>query len=694
MKRAGVYFFFDKDGIVDRYVPYFIQELHKVVDYIVVVANGKLTAESRKTLAAVADDLFVRENRGLDAWAYKEAIEYIGWDRLRIFDELVLTNSTIFGPIYPFQEIFSKMDADPCDFWGMFRLYEEQMKSYFGIHLKWGYKPEYIASNFLVFKHSVLHSFEFRHFWDRLPPINSYFESIVHYEMSISKDLSDMGFVFQTADEGQFQYVCPSSSVYGAYDMITKYRVPIIRRKAFYDVNCPIDFCTDIPRQIMRYIEEHTNYDSNLIWENILRTNNLYDLKNWFNWNQVLSLDYSGVQPQKVKVAVIFHTYYEDIMGQYLHNIEAFPDGTDFYFTTDTEQKQETLKALMDPLSKRFYVEYRLVKNRGRDMSALLVGCRDVVLEGGYDLICFMHDKKGIGNSIEYSCVGQSFSDCCFENVAASREYVDNVLGLFERQPRLGVAVPPPPKNANYYTTIGGYWSMNYQNAVKFLDEMGIAVPIDRKKAPVSAYGSVFWFRPSALKPLFDREWQYEDFDAEPMRGDGTISNVIERVHGFIAQSQGYYTSIIMNQIYAEQEITRITDIAHTYIDFTLQHVGPKLMLVTATKQFSQLLQKHANTNQNAGKKKQGSPSAAALVPALPRQRRGALKGFVRGICPIGLWNLLRRIRCAAAGGKYVEPYVERSAFKTVVRACTPRFLWDELRKAKCRKNGWVYVED
>ena len=127
MKRAGIYVFFDKDGIVDRYVPYFITELHKVVDYIVVVANGRLTAEGRKTLAEAADDLFVRENRGFDAWAYKEAIEYIDWDGLREFDELVIANTT-YGPFYPFQQAFDKMDADPCDFWGMYTMYGDKGK--------------------------------------------------------------------------------------------------------------------------------------------------------------------------------------------------------------------------------------------------------------------------------------------------------------------------------------------------------------------------------------------------------------------------------------------------------------------------------------------------------------------------------------------------------------------------------------
>ena len=693
MKRAGIYFFFDKDGIVDRYVPYYIQELHKVVDYIVVVVNGKLTPEGRKALAEVSDDMFVRENKGFDAWAYKDAIEYIGWDELRSFDELVITNFTMYGPVHPFREAFDRMESNPCDFWGAYQGYgDSNMKTWYGVPLKNG-RPDHISSSFLIFKRSVLHSYEFFQFFEQLHEVNSYFESGAYFEFAITEQLEKAGFTWTTLDGGLFRYMYQNPSVNGALHAIAKFRVPIIRRKAFFDPNGSLDFCTDIPRQTMQYIDEQTDYDNNLILENLLRTNNLYDLKNWFNWNIILPLDYSRVLPEGKRIAVIFHTYYDDIMGQYLHNIETFPDGTDFYFTTDTEKKIASLRELLAPLEERSRVEYRLVENRGRDMSALLVGCKDVVLDGGYDLICFMHDKKGIGNSIEFSCVGKSFSDCCFENTAASADYVNNVIDLFECQSRLGVAVPPPPKNANYYKTIGGSWGINenYPNTQRLLNALNLTVPMDRQKPPVSGVGSVFWFRPNALMPLFKKEWRYEDFEAEPMRADGTISNAIERAHGFIAQSQGYYTAIIMNSIYAEQEITRMTDIAHTYVDLTLQSVGPKISLKYATTQLFQMIRQQKSATKPQPQKRVG---AAALAMVSPKKDRGVFKSFVRGICPIGIWNLLRRIRCAAAGGVYVEPYVQRGIVKSVVRACTPRFIWDALRKAKCRKNGWVFVED
>ena len=692
MKRAGIYFFFDKDGIVDQYVPFFISELHKVVDYIVVVINGKLTATGREVLVESADDLCVRENRGFDAWAYKEAIEYIGWEDLHKFDELVLANCTTFGPLFPFQETFEKMEADPCDFWGMYCCFgDKKKKDWFGIPLPKGI-PAHIASNFLVFKRNILHSYEFHYFWESLPQVRNYFESNAHFEFPLTDNFAEKGFSWATVDNGLFQNTCPNIMVYGALQAISELKIPIFRKKAFFDPNGSIDFCTDIPREVMRYIANNTQYDCNLIWENLLRTVNLYDLKNWFNWNQILPVDYFRPIKKDPKIAVIFYTYYDDIAKKYRHNIEAFPDGTDFYFTTDTKEKRENLQKLFSPFGERYHIEYRLVENRGRDVSALLVGCRDIVLEGSYDLICFMHDREEIENSDQFSCVEQSFSNCCIENIADSSNYINNVIAVFEDQPRLGIAVPPPPKNASYYKTIGGSWGMsnNFQNVQKLLLELGITVPIEQQKPPVTAYGSVFWFRPDALFPLFQRKWCVEDFPLKPICKDNAISNTIELSYGFIAQKQGYYTSVIMNSAYAEQEVTRMTEIAHTYIDFTLQQIGQKAMLKMATSQFSQMLRQRKENSPVS------TPAKTTNKPPLlfQKTKKSPIHKFFRGICPIGLWNLLRRIRCAVAGGSYIEPTIKRGPIKTVIRACMPRFLWNLLRKAKCKENGWVFVED
>lgn len=54
-------------------------------------------------------------------------------------------------------------------------------------------------------------------------------------------------------------------------------------------------------------------------------------------------------------------------------------------------------------------------------------------------------------------------------------------------------------------------------------------MPIDEKKEPIAPLGTMFWFRPRAMKLLFDRDWEYEDFPPEPNAIDGTLLHAIEK---------------------------------------------------------------------------------------------------------------------------------------------------------------------
>ena len=117
--RLAIYFFYDKRGIVDRYVPYFLDDLKKNVSEIFIVCNGKLTPDGKEQLEKYGH-VMVRENKGFDVWAYKTALDQYGWDRLAGFDEVVMTNSTLMGPVRPLQEMFDAMAQNPeLDFWGL-----------------------------------------------------------------------------------------------------------------------------------------------------------------------------------------------------------------------------------------------------------------------------------------------------------------------------------------------------------------------------------------------------------------------------------------------------------------------------------------------------------------------------------------------------------------------------------------------
>ena len=136
------------------------------------------------------------------------------------------------------------------------------------------------------------------------------------------------------------------------------------------------------------------------------------------------------------------------------------PASADIYVTTDSERKRGLIEAKFAGLGKE-RVAVRVLANRGRDVSALLIGGRGIV--DRYDYICFAHDKKS--TQTPPLLIGQSFAYKCFENILGSGEYVRNVIRTFEANPRLGLLVPPPP-HSFYLQTIGREWQQNYGNVV------------------------------------------------------------------------------------------------------------------------------------------------------------------------------------------------------------------------------------
>jgi rhamnosyltransferase len=71
IKRLAIYFFYDKDGIVDDYVLYVLRDLMEDISSLMVVCNGKLTQQGREKLESITPRVLVREDKGFDVWAYK-----------------------------------------------------------------------------------------------------------------------------------------------------------------------------------------------------------------------------------------------------------------------------------------------------------------------------------------------------------------------------------------------------------------------------------------------------------------------------------------------------------------------------------------------------------------------------------------------------------------------------------------------
>ncbi len=561
--RIGIYLIYDKDGIVDDYIFYYLEQLKSVVSRIVVVCNGYLTPESRNRLESVTSDIFCRENIGFDAWGYKAALEYIGWDTLLNFDELVITNYTIFGPFYPFEEMFRYMELhSSADFWGVHRHSEDLNAKYFcGRPTKYGYLPEYPLSNFWVIRSTLLHSYEFKKYWDQLPPIKDYIDACIIHEPVFTKTMCDAGYTMDAYSPEEGGNICPSPTILNAKQQLEEERLPVLRRRVFFN---PLEHFLAAgyggeAEEILQFIKQNTGYNTDLMFQNLIRTVNQYDLYCRFNWNYIVPTRYYTNQSQNPsqKIALVIHIHYSDLVEKCKEYALNFPVGIPIFITTTSQEtKQEIEKQFHDFPSDS--VTIQMIPNRGRDISALLIGAKDFLDKHACDYICFFHDKKM--THTKWQKTGEEFAKRCYQAIMFNEISIQNIITLFDENPRLGLLSAQPPYHGEYYHLLGGSWTGNFKQVKKLSEELGLHVDISEDKPPVSPYGTCFWFRRNALQKLFEHSFSYEDFPEEPLgQVDNTLLHAIERLYSFVAQDAGYYPAYVLTEEQAQTEITNVT---------------------------------------------------------------------------------------------------------------------------------------
>ncbi len=570
-KRLVLFLFYDAQGIVDSYIPYMLKDIQKNANRIMVVSNGAMTKQSKDALAGIADEIFERENVGYDVWGYKEALEKIGFENLSEYDEIVLMNYTIMGPVYPFAEMFSEMETRDLDFWGITKFHRIPNDP-FG-KSDCGFLREHIQSHFIAIRREMFSSPAFRTYWENMPMINSYEDSIGYHESKFTHHFASLGYKWDIyVNTDAYEGICYGPIIFYPARLIKEQRCPIFKRRSFMHNYEDFHLTTagEASYELMEYLKHHTDYDTDMIFENLLRCYDMELIKNCLHLNYVLPADASEKTKehavvQKKKIACVFHAYFPDLIEETRHYLWNLPESTDVYITTNTKEKKELFETQFadHPFHK---LEVLLIENRGRDVSALLVATKDFLFD--YDYVCFAHDKK-VGQ-LAIGSIGVSFAYHCLENVLGSCGYVQNVIELFEENDRLGLLTPMPPIHSIYYSVLGNEWGPNFETTKELADKLGLRVPIHREHAPIAPLGTMFWFRPSALKPLFAKDWQYSDFPTEPIVTDGTILHAIERIYPYAAQEAGYYSAwgfidryasiVITNQSFTQSKFTPIFD--------------------------------------------------------------------------------------------------------------------------------------
>lgn len=587
-RRLAVYVFHDAEGIVDQYVEVFLRGLREEVSLLRVVVNGSVDEAGRHLLEAVSDELMIRDNVGYDITAYREGLFKDGYEALCAFDEAVICNDTLYGPIHPFGEMFGAMAGRDLDFWGITEFAGVPYDPFGTIAC--GFIPRHVQSFFQVFRRDFMRTDDFRLWWENMAPITRYEEAIAAHEAVFTKAMEDKGYrwaVYCDCPELK-DYTLDVLRDFPAYALRDK-GCPVMKKRTFYqDYGEAFERSGgEAAREAFDYIKNETTYDEQLMVKNLLRTCHMADLKKRLHLNYIVPsghvrgerthvekaapamypdssaapatasvqvLPGGGMAPghagraSSLRTALMLYIYYDDLAEECASCASHMPSGTDIFVTVPDERKLFRVRPFFDELSKDHRIEFRVSGNRGRDVAPFLVTMKDVFFD--YDLVLKLHDKKVA--QIPQLSVGHAWQDLCFDCLLPSEEFALNVIRLFEDHPSLGILTPPVPVHGPYFPTTGhGEWGENYEVTRQTAEMLGIRAPMSPDREPVAPLGSEFWVRTEALRPLFAHDWELEDFPAEPVAIDGTLLHAIERLYPFAAQQAGFYSAWLLSDSYA-----------------------------------------------------------------------------------------------------------------------------------------------
>ncbi len=539
-KRYCICTFWEKNGIVRDYFSYYIKSLADICEKVVVVVNGGITDEGRKNLLSIKNtEILQRENFGIDFGAYKAGIENIGYEKLNDYDELLLTNCSCYGPIYPLEDMFKKMEAKDCDFWGITKYTKYRL---------------HIQSYFICINKKMFSSSEFKSYWDDLTLYDNYLDGISEHETKFTEHFENFGFksdCFIDVDYIKHMGKNCCDPMFYSEMLIEKFKLPLVKRKSIVQENyyscVRFRFNSSLSNSLIKYLNKNTNYDVNMIYQDILAIHPMSVIQDFFQMYYVLPSEHKTTinTVKNQKIALILYIYYEDLIDYCLKYAKSMPEGTDIYIVSSKQNVIDLSKEKTKSINEYHFI-FRLKENRGRDVSAYLVTCRDVF--ENYDLICCMHDKK-TPTSVEGLIYGINFQHHCFENNLATKEYVSNIISMFNDNKYLGLICPPPT-----YIVFHDKLRRNLEHLKNLYEILNLKIPFD--KNPNAPFGSMFWVRKEAIAPLFRKSWTYEDFPDEPLPPNRTISHAIERIYPMIAQEAGFFSAVVMPDFYASNLIT------------------------------------------------------------------------------------------------------------------------------------------
>lgn len=526
--RLLLYAHHDRDGRVDDHIFHQLAAFAQHCREIRFVSNSPITAADGKRLGKIVTAFRERPNRGYDFAAWQTALNECD-GRTGEFDEVILMNSSCYGPLFPLDELWEKMSAVSCDFWGITR-----HPGIRGI-------PAHLQSYFLVIRRTMAISTPFREFWIRaVPRCRTHADAVRFGEIAFTTQMEQAGFrssaMIEPADQREnwsigYSHPLP---VHAADRLILNYRLPLLKVKAFAKFR---NRQTSSGAEIIRALKRSgSDYPLPLLERHLRRTTPL-------SWQKNLPSSLILTSPENVppphqspppKIAVFLHVYYPDLLPEMFSALARLPFSFDLHVTTPHPELEEAVPRFAIPPQAN--LSLHVTPNRGRDIAPWLNAIPQE-RHLSYDAALKLHTKKSPTVTSEF---GNRWREFLLQALLPSPGGIHQLLHAFADDPELGLILPPWPPVVTLQCPCA-YLGSSADSALarQLLDRLRLTPPGETDQ-PIFSAGSMFYYRPAAVAPLLLAALDYGAFPPEPLPPEGTLAHAIERLIPYIAQSNGY----------------------------------------------------------------------------------------------------------------------------------------------------------
>lgn len=294
MKRLVIYFHYDAKGQVDETCRFAVRALLPLAD-VIFVSNGTLQQADRAWAQDACTQCLERENVGMDVGAYRQVLLSLGKQGLESYDELILMNYTLAGPVVPLQAMFDAMQTrTDLDFWGLTKHYAMRSRR-FG-----GQVPEHLQSHFLAIRAPMFLADCFWQYWQNMPLPRSYEESVARHETRFTSFFTSRGFHWDSyvpTDDLAPVFVNPIMAC--PQELIAHRGCPFFKRRSLFTPYADELRRTDgtATRNLIGYLQRETAYPLDALIESLLQRQPLAVLAENMPWQYVVEALSDSVKP-------------------------------------------------------------------------------------------------------------------------------------------------------------------------------------------------------------------------------------------------------------------------------------------------------------------------------------------------------------------------------------------------------------